>query len=466
MSTSPVLICGEDAGKVRSFLEEHSRLSVDFHMVEESEQLPAVATRPAPGLVIVLGEMIADPLFQSWRRRRSDSLPLIHIPDRSNGKFDEEVLLGVTTIVEDDLAALPYIIETICNGNGGARRRPAASDDPSGGEDPAVWNRTIVGGSRGIRLVLESARKVLNVKSSLLVLGESGTGKEMIASMVHHESLRLGRPFVKVNCAAIPETLLESELFGIEKNTATNVDGRIGKFELADGGTVFLDEIGDMSLLTQSKVLRILQEKEFERVGGSRSIRVNVRVIAATNKDLIAEIRRRRFRSDLLYRLNVITIRIPPLRERLEDVEPLVEHFVRHFCRENGLPLKVVSREALDALLRYEWPGNVRELENAVERAVVMGEGRVVGGEDFPQSIRDAEQKHAENGGNPYSFRRRVREFEKNILITALDDTGWVQARAARKLGISERSMWHLFKKYDLGKVREAEKLRSRDRAK
>jgi len=466
MSASPVLICGEDAERIHSFLEDHSRLSVRYHLVEESEQLPAVAARPAPGLVIVLGEMIADPLFQSWRRRRSDSLPLIHIPDRSIGKIDDELLWGVTTLVEDDLGALPYIIETVCNGKGGARRLSAASDDPSAGEDQEAWNGTIIGRSRGIRQVLESARKVLNVKSSLLILGESGTGKELIASMVHHESLRLGRPFVKVNCAAIPETLLESELFGIEKNTATNVDGRVGKFELADGGTVFLDEIGDMSLLTQSKVLRVLQEMEFERVGGSRSIRVNVRVIAATNKDLVAEIRRRRFRSDLLYRLNVITIRIPPLRERMEDVEPLVEHFVRRFCRENGLPLKVVSREALDALIRYEWPGNVRELENAIERAVVMGEGRVVVGEDLPQSIRRAEQKHAENGGNPYSFRRRVREFEKNILIGTLDDTNWVQARAARKLGISERSMWHLFKKYDLGKIREAEKRRFHGRTK
>jgi transcriptional regulator with GAF, ATPase, and Fis domain len=263
---------------------------------------------------------------------------------------------------------------------------------------------------------------------------------------------------VKVNCAAIPETLLESELFGIEKNIATNVDKRIGKFEMADGGTIFLDEIGDMSLLTQSKVLRILQEREFERVGGTRSIRVRVRVIAATNKELDQEIRERRFREDLYYRLNVITIRIPPLRDRIEDIEPLVQYFIAHYSRLNGLPEKKISKGALEVLLRYRWPGNVRELENAVERAVVIGDGSVIRRRDLPASILRAIEENGSGNEGPMSYRRRVREFERSLLIGALEETGWVQAKAARRLGITERSMWHLFKKHGLEGAKKREK--------
>jgi len=453
MNAPQILICGERAELIRARIEDRLPPRVALQIVEAPEHLTDVPGRPEIGLVIVMGAMIEDPLFQSWRRRRLAGLPLIHVHRSTSEKAGEDQLDGGTAIPESDLAALPYLVDLACASNGGARRSDRQAPTPpttDRGGDPGLA-RPIIGRSTGIQRVLISARKVLNVNSSVLILGESGTGKELVASIVHNESVRLGRPFIKVNCAAIPDTLLESELFGIEKNTATNVDMRIGKFELADGGTIFLDEIGDMSLLTQSKVLRILQEKELERVGGARPIRVKVRVIAATNKDLDREIEEKRFRADLFYRLNVITIRIPPLRERIEDIPVLVEHFVGHYSRENALPPKTVARETMTALVRYRWPGNVRELENAVERAVVIGDGNVVRPSDLPPHIIDT---LARNGSpvesNPHSLRHRVRAFERSVLIEALDESGWVQVRAARRLGISERSMWHLFKKYNL----------------
>jgi transcriptional regulator with PAS, ATPase and Fis domain len=460
VGTPQILICGEGAERVRLFVEKRSRIPLRFSLVEEPERLPQVLPRPTPSLVVVLGELFEDPLFQSWRNRRLADLPLVLIQKAAHRDLEGELLRGVTVVPEKDLSSLLYLIELACWRNGwlgGAASDRAAEER----EEARNFARPVIGRSRGILEVLRNARKVLNVNSSVLIVGESGTGKELIASMVHHESVRLKKPFVKVNCAAIPETLLESELFGIEKNIATNVDKRIGKFELADGGTIFLDEIGDMSLLTQSKVLRILQEREFERVGGTRPIRVRVRVIAATNKDLDREIREKRFREDLYYRLNVITIRIPPLRERVEDIEPLVEYFIDHYCRMNGLPPKRISKKALDHLLRYRWPGNIRELENAIERAVVIGDGAVVRHQDLPAAIREAAESDQGIGEDSSSFRRRTAEFEKNLLVSALEETGWVQAKAARKLGISERSMWHLFKKHGLDAVRQKGKGRS-----
>ncbi|MFH1681802.1 MAG: sigma 54-interacting transcriptional regulator [Candidatus Eisenbacteria bacterium] len=462
VGTPQILICGEGAGKVRVFVEKRSRIPLRFTLVEEPERLPLVLPRPAPSLVVVLGDLIEDSLFQSWRSRRLADLPLVLIWKSAHRVPDEDLLRGVTIVPEKDLSSLLYLIELACWRNGwlGRTASAKAADEQ---EEARNFARPVIGRSRGIREVLRNARKVLNVNSSVLIVGESGTGKELIASMVHHESVRLKKPFVKVNCAAIPETLLESELFGIEKNIATNVDKRIGKFELADGGTIFLDEIGDMSLLTQSKVLRILQEREFERVGGTRPIRVRVRVIAATNKDLDREIREKRFREDLYYRLNVITIRIPPLRERVEDIEPLVDYFVEHYCRVNGLSHKKVSKAALELLLRYRWPGNVRELENAIERAVVVGDGGSVRPRDLPVAIREAARSEGSEGSEDSStFRLRTAEYERNLLVDALEQTGWVQARAARRLGISERSMWHLFKKHGLDAVRKRESGRPR----
>jgi len=300
--------------------------------------------------------------------------------------------------------------------------------------------------------VRERIRRVSRFNSSVLLVGESGTGKEVVANAIHYNSPRREKPFIKVNCAAIPESLLESELFGIERNVATGVDGRIGRFEMADGGTLFLDEIGDMSIATQSKILRVLQEREFERVGGKSVIKVDVRIIAATNKSLEKEIEARRFRNDLYYRLNVIVVALPPLAARREDIDPLVDHFLEKFTRENGLPRRQLTLQARMLLNQYDWPGNVRELEHCIERAVVMSLGSEIVEADLPPAILIWKEL---GGSGPASGELNglsaiLRQVERRTVLSALERSGWVQARAARMLGISERSMWYRVKKLGL----------------
>ncbi len=309
----------------------------------------------------------------------------------------------------------------------------------------------IVGHSAAIEDVRDRIRRVARFNSSVLVVGQSGTGKELVANAIHYNSPRSKNPFVKVNCAAIPEDLLESEMFGIERNVATGVDGRIGRFEMAAGGTLFLDEIGDMSLSTQAKILRVLQEREFERVGGKKVIKADVRIIAATNKELESEIKARRFRVDLFYRLNVIVIALPALAERREDIDPLIDHFLSRFAKANDLPRKELSLHARLLLNRYTWPGNVRELEHCIERAVVMSEGGEIAEKDLPPSIliwRDlgGTRPHTEAG----TLQDVLHQVERSTVEKALERCDWVQARAARMLGISERSMWYRVKKLDL----------------
>ena len=242
----------------------------------------------------------------------------------------------------------------------------------------------IVGRSEPLQKVLGVVRKVAKSNATVLIRGETGTGKELIAGAIHHNSLRAARNFVKVNCAALQENLLESELFGHEKGAFTGADRqRIGRFEQADGGSLFLDEIGDMSASTQAKILRVLQEHEFERLGGTRTIKVDVRLIAATNRDLPAMVASGQFREDLYYRLNVVTIEMPPLRERKEDILPLAGWFVRRFSSELKKQLDGLDPEAQKMLMRYNWPGNIRELENAIERAALLAESALIRSEDL-----------------------------------------------------------------------------------
>src|SRR5207253_6618809 len=241
----------------------------------------------------------------------------------------------------------------------------------------------IIASSGALEKVLGVVRKVAKSNTTVLVRGETGTGKELIAGAVHHNSHRAARNFIKVNCAALQENLLESELFGHEKGAFTGADKqRIGRFEQADGGTLFLDEIGDMSANTQAKILRVLQEHEFERLGGTRTIKVDVRLIAATNRDLPAMVETGTFREDLYYRLNVVTIEMPPLRERKEDIGPLADFFIRRFAGELKKKIQGVEPDALKLLMRYQWPGNIRELENAIERAMLLADGTHIGADD------------------------------------------------------------------------------------
>ncbi|HOK07505.1 MAG TPA: sigma-54 dependent transcriptional regulator [Syntrophales bacterium] len=277
----------------------------------------------------------------------------------------------------------------------------------------------------------------------VLIMGENGTGKELVARSLHHLSRRASKPFVEVNCAAIPEDLIESELFGHEKGAFTGAtQKKRGKFDLAHEGTIFLDEVADMSLKAQAKILRILQEKRFERVGGTRTIHVDVRVIAATNKDLEKEMEEGRFRPDLYYRLNVIPLRIAPLRERKEDIPPLVERFLTEFCRKEGVPLKRITDEALALLMEHSWPGNVRELKNVIERLVIMVPAEVITARDIPVFSTDGHRLEIFAQAEPDTYREAKLEFEKRYIMKKLREFDGNISRTAEAIGL-ERSNLH-----------------------
>jgi Nif-specific regulatory protein len=305
-----------------------------------------------------------------------------------------------------------------------------------------------------MRAIMQEIAQAARSRSTVLLRGESGTGKELVARALHRFSERSQQPFVKLNCAALPESLLESELFGHERGAFTGaVKTRRGRFELADHGTLFLDEIGDISLATQIKLLRVLQERTFERVGGSRSLTVDVRIIAATNADLEEAVRARRFREDLYYRLHVVPIVLPPLRERKEDIPLLVGHFLQRFNTENRKALKI-SSPAMDLIVGYEWPGNVRELENCIERMVVMARREVIAPEDVPLPISIYAPTPPLRVLLPEptasTLPKAVAEIERERLLEALRRSGGVQTRAATLLGITPRQLGYKLKKYHI----------------
>ncbi len=306
----------------------------------------------------------------------------------------------------------------------------------------------LVGSSGPMRQVYEQVTQVADTNTTVLIRGESGTGKELIAHAIHYSSLRAKKPFVKVSCAALPESLIESELFGYEKGAFTGAETRKkGRFELAEGGTLFLDEIGDVNLATQVKLLRVLQEREFERVGGTETLKANVRLVAATNKDLERAIAAGTFREDLYYRLNVFTIFIPPLRERKADMLLLVDHFLEKFALEHKRTIKRISTPAIDMLASYHWPGNVRELENTLERAVLMCDGEVVHGHHLPPSLQTAE---ASGTITRVSLSDAVMAYEKDLLQDALKTTRGNRAKAARLLDTTERIINYKVRRYGI----------------
>jgi len=302
----------------------------------------------------------------------------------------------------------------------------------------------IVGSSAALQRVLDIVKKVAKSNTTVLIHGETGTGKELIAGAIHHNSLRTSRNFVKVNCAALQENLLESELFGHEKGAFTGADKqRIGRFEQADGGTLFLDEIGDMSSSTQAKILRVLQEHEFERLGGTRTLRVDVRLVAATNRDLSAMVQSGHFREDLYYRLNVVSIEMPPLRERKDDIVPLANAFIHRFSGELKKKIDGLEPEAQKLLMRYNWPGNIRELENTIERAMLLADGHGIAAVDLRLGEVATTGGSRDHGsivkipptGVP------LEDIERFALVEALKMSNWVQKDAAELLSISPRVM-------------------------
>jgi DNA-binding NtrC family response regulator len=341
------------------------------------------------------------------------------------------------------LAEIRAIARTLSTQNAGRVAEVEAAST-----ERLVFDDIVVGRNPRMQKIYELLPRIVDGTATVLIRGESGTGKEVIARAIHDHSPRRAQPFVDVNCAALVDTLLESELFGIEKRVATGVDGREGKFEQARGGTLLLDEIGDMSLAVQAKVLRVLQEKRIVRVGGRERIDVDARIIAATNVDLEAAVRERRFREDLYYRLSVVTIEIPPLRERQEDLAAFVAYFLERWNAAARRPIRGVSSDVLDAFRRYAWPGNIRELENTLERAALVARGDAIGIDDLPERLVARPTEPARFALPPDGI--VLEEVERDFIVQALTQTGWRKTAAARLLGLTRRALGYRIEKFGL----------------
>jgi two-component system nitrogen regulation response regulator NtrX len=359
--------------------------------------------------------------------------------------------LGAFDFIEKPLS-LDKVLITVCNA---LRMRQLRVENDE--LKRAVGNEyELIGCSSVMSTLREQIMRVAPTNASVLVTGENGTGKELVARSIHYYSQRRDKPFIAINCAAIPEELIESELFGHEKGAFTGaIAQKKGKFDLADGGTLFLDEIGDMSLKTQAKVLRILQERSFERVGGTRVVSVDVRIIAATNKAINEEIRQNRFREDLYYRLNVVPFRVPSLRERTDDIPILVPYFVGQFYHREGCEPKIFLPETLELLCRYAWPGNVRELKNIIERILIMTPGRLVSPSDIPdlqfeKGLTGLPYPSDEGSGVMGTLREAREEFERGFIVQKLEENDWNISRTAEVIELERSNLHRKIKSYGI----------------
>ncbi len=371
------------------------------------------------------------------------------------GALSVDRLFDKTVSFEEDIRLLSTIASMVAQA---VRLRQAAQEEKQRLIDENLRLReelkdrfhpaNIIGNSREMQAVFDLILQISSVDTTVLIRGESGTGKELVANAIHYHSHRADGPFIKVNCAALPETVIESELFGHEKGAFTGaVNQRKGRFELATGGTIFLDEIGDLSAATQAKLLRVLQEKSFERVGGNRTIRANVRILTATNRDLEQLIETGRFREDLYYRLNVFPIHLPPLRKRKTDILLLADHFVEKYNALYHKSIRRISTPAIDMMMSYHWPGNVRELENCIERAVLLSRDGVIHGHHLPPTLQTAEA----SGTRPQNtLEEALANVERELILDALKDARGNMSRAARQLGITERMMGLRVRKYGI----------------
>jgi DNA-binding NtrC family response regulator len=315
--------------------------------------------------------------------------------------------------------------------------------------------KNIVGTSKAIKKIYDLIEKVSDTDGTILITGASGTGKELIARSIHYNSQRSDKPLVVINCGAIPETLLESELFGHEKGAFTGAyKKRIGRFEMANGGTIFLDEIGEMSPTLQIKLLRVLQDQQFERVGGTKTLHVDLRFIAATNKNLTTAINMEKFREDLYYRLNVIPIKVPSLKQRKSDIPLLVDFFLKKFRKGTRNNITGFSQAAMDAILAYDWPGNVRELENVIKRITILSDGPVVNFDDLPENIQNVSRSHLPDKeviiNNELNLNEAVQDYEKRIILEALEKSNWVKSKAAKLLNINRTTLVAKIKKQNI----------------
>jgi two-component system nitrogen regulation response regulator NtrX len=369
-------------------------------------------------------------------------LPVIMI----SGHGNIELAVKATRMGAYDFLEKPLSLERVLLAAKRAIEKRTLEIENKALKENLIKKYRLIGSSSKIALLKGQIEMAAQSNSRVLILGESGSGKELVARLLHENSKRSSKPFIELNCAAIPQELIESELFGHEKGSFTGAfEKKKGKFELADEGTLFLDEVGDMSLSTQSKVLRVIETQEFQRVGGSRNIKVDVRVISATNKNLIEEVRKGNFREDLLYRLNVIPILIPPLRNRKDDIPELIEHFLDYFATEYGQRPKKITSEALKILEAYDWPGNIRELRNVIERLVIMTPSDII----TPKNLVIGEQARSDY----FAFKtlREARDlFEKDFITKKLGENNWNISKTAESLDIERSNLHRKIKAYDI----------------
>ena len=460
-------------GTISILRPNENEVAVDVAHGLSEEQRRKGRYRPGEGItgkVVATGRPIAvprlkeNPLFLDRMGVRKNlalsDLSFLCVPIRASGKIigalsADRLAVAEAATLDGELrfleAVADLIAQTVLAHRKEAEYRAALEAENlrlrSALEEKGKFNE-IVGNSRAMREVYGLMAQVADSNTTVLIRGETGTGKELVARAIHQRSPRRNSPFIAVNCAALPEPLLESELFGHEKGAFTGATGkRTGYFEAANGGTIFLDEIGELTLSAQTRLLRIIQEKEFQRVGGTATVKANVRVITATHRNLETDVEEGKFRKDLYYRINVYPVHLPPLRDRGADILLLADHFVQKYAQETGKPVKRISTPAIDMISAYHWPGNVRELENCIERAVLLSTDGVIHGHNLPPTLQMKEKATRTDKTN---FLESKSAYERELIVDALKDTYGNQAKAAALLGITKRIIQYKIKKYGI----------------
>lgn len=468
---SPKLLIVDDEANMRFVLEEIFREDgYEVRTATTGGEAIAQVQRWRPDAAILdlrLPDMTGIDVLKKMSETARDTIVVVVTAYSSVETAIEAMKLGAY-----DYITKPFKIEKLkmllANGVAGRKAsgldaRVAVGSGLGACDAPSAFHG-VIGSNEEVNRIFSMISRIAPTNATVLLYGESGTGKELLADYIHATSLRAGKPLVKVNCAAIPETLLESELFGHEKGAFTSaVSKRIGRFEQADGGTIFLDEIGEMSLAMQAKLLRVIQEREFTRVGGTETIKVDVRIVAATNKDLRQAIANHTFREDLYYRLSVVPIYLPPLRERRDDIPELAMSFLEKYSLRNGKDVRGISSEAMQALLDYPWPGNIRELENTIERAVILANGPELTREDLFLSgdpvnlpartapgLRESGLTAGQAGRDDAQVPLSLEELEKKHIMKVLEHTSMNRTEAAKLLRITRRTLLNKIKKYGL----------------
>jgi two-component system, NtrC family, response regulator AtoC len=443
-----VLVVDDDAASRRLLDVRLRALDCQVTMAADGQEGLRAISRDQPDLVLLDLQMPRMNGMEVLRKLRHDGLVVPVIVITAHGTIEtavEAMKEGADDFITKPVDAKHFdiVVRKVLEREGLKRELELLS------EDAAKRYCLVVGKSEKMKEAVDTARKAAASKATVLLLGESGTGKEVFARAIHNWSERKNQPFVAINCVGLSKELLESELFGHEKGAFTGADQlKKGKIELANGGTVFLDEVGDVSQELQTKLLRFLQEREFDRVGGVRPIRVDVRIVAATNRDLDAAVKEGRFREDLYHRLNVVPIILPPLKERAEDIPVLAQYFLERYTREIKKKFSGITEEALQKLCAYDWPGNVRELANVIERAVVLGQGPVIAPQDLSARIVAAQSESRNDG---ISYRDAMDVYRRQLVIRALAQTQGNRAAAARSLGLHEKYFLRLLKSLGIG---------------